>query len=104
MGRRDELRGEMDREAEERHQGLLRADANLQARRAWDAWVGVRRDEAADAARLLRRREQAGARYAEKLAGRGRDVRERDAKLLRARRHWAARWALCKQGAGRSGA
>jgi len=81
MGHRDELRGAMGREAEERHRDLLRADANLRERRAWDAWGDVHRDEAADAESLERRRELAGARRAEKLAGRGRGVRERDAKL-----------------------
>jgi hypothetical protein len=104
MGRRDERRDAWGRAEEERHQGLLRADANLRAQRAWDAWDGVRRDEAADAGRLFRRRELADARCVEKLAGRERGVRERDAKLHWARRRWAAVGVLCRQGAGRSAA
>lgn len=86
-----------------RLRGLRRADANRRGRRAWDAWDGVHRDEAADAARLLPLG-LAGARCAEKLAGRERGVRERDAKLLRARRHWAAVSVLYKPVADRSGA
>lgn len=105
MDRRDELRDAMGQEAEARHRGLLRGDANLRARRAWDAWDGVRRDEAADAVRRVRRRELADGRYAEKLAGRARGVRARDVRLLRARRHWAAAVSgLCRRDAGRSGA
>jgi hypothetical protein len=98
MGRRDGLRDARDRAAAVRLQGLHRADANRRARRGWDAWDGVHRDEGADAARLLLR-VRAGARCAEKLAGRERGVRARDVKL-----HWAALWALCKPDAGRSGA
>lgn len=105
MGRRDELRDGMGRAAEARHRGLLRGDANLRARRAWDAWDGVRRDEAAGAGRLLQLRELAGERCAEKSAGRAPGVRARDVRLLRARRHWAAAVSgLCRRDAGRSGA
>ena len=50
MDRRDELRDAMGRAGALRLlQDLRRADANLRARRAWDASDGVRRDEAADA-------------------------------------------------------
>ena len=105
MGRRDELRDAWGRaEALRLRLGLLQADANLRARRVWDAWGGVHRDVAGDARRRVRRREVADAQYAGKLAGRGRGVREQDAKLLRARRRWAAVSALCRQGAGRSAA
>jgi hypothetical protein len=84
--------------------GLRRGDANLRARRAWDAWDDVHRDEAAGAGCLDRRRKLGDAGYAEKLAGRGRGVRERGAKLLRGLRHWAVARALCRRDAGRSGA
>jgi hypothetical protein len=104
MGRRDERRDALGRAAEERHRGLLRADANRRARRAWGAWGGVHRDEVADAGRLLLRRELAGARWAEKLAGRGRGVRARGVKLHRARRHSATVWALCRPDGGPSAA